>query len=200
MRTSGHRLVVCVLAASLVGLVAACGGNAAKSAPPTPQPTPVITPDPHLHDPATADAVFNVLRSVGLPLTVNNATNGQASAPIVKRINANIGGWPLLITQFRTSALLRSVTKWDAAKPPLQGNPPYAFVGLNILVEFGPTANGLARPDGTRVQQAETLVAVLDPLLSPLEQRSVSPVTVAKNGPPPASLPATPSAAASHAP
>ena len=194
MRSSNHRLAVCLLAASLVGLVTACGGNAATSPPPTPEPTPVITPDPHLKEPATADDVFNVIRSAGLPLSVNNATNGDGSTPMVKRINADIGNWPLIITQFRSGAALRTATKWDPKAAPRQGNPPFAFVGLNILIEFGPSTGTLATPDGTRVKQAERLAEVLDPLLWPIEQRSVSPVTVAIHGPSP-----SPSAASSSA-
>jgi hypothetical protein len=160
----------------------------------------VITPDPHLHDPATADDVFNVIRSAGLPLSVNNATKGPG--PMIKRINADIGNWPLVITQFRSGAALRSATKWDASRPPRQGNPPFTFVGLNILIEFGPSTGALATPDAPRVKQAERLAAVLDPLLWPIEQRSVTPMTFASHGSPSASMTPAPSsaAAASSAP
>jgi hypothetical protein len=117
----------------------------------------------------------------------------------VKRINADIGNWPLIITQFRSSELLRSTLKWDPAKPPAQGNAPYTFVGLNIVIEFGPTTGKLATPDTSRQEQAERLVALVDPLLWPLEQRSVAPLAT-KTAPPPSAAPSAGAAAASTKP
>jgi hypothetical protein len=185
MRTSNHRgwrgttlLIVAVLG------TAACGSVVPSSAPAvTARPTPVITPDPHLTEPATADAVFNAIGSGELPLVANNATVGGPGSPVVKRINADIGNWPLIISQYQSSDLLRSTIKWKPAAKPNQGNAPYTFVGLNIVIEFGPTTGKLAAPDATRQDQAERLIALIDPLLWPLEQRSVAPLTT-KTPPP----------------
>ena len=154
-------------------LVTACSSPPPSVVPVTPRPTPVITPDPHLTEPATADDIFMAIRVGDLPLSVTNATSGDATSPIVKRINADIGNWPLVISEFRTSALLRKALKWDPKKAVAQGNPPYAFVGLNILIEFGPVTGLPARPDALRQKQAEGLVGLIDPLLWPLEQRSI---------------------------
>jgi hypothetical protein len=166
-------------------------------------PTPVITPDPHLSEPATADELFTAIRSGGLPLSVNNATAGDATSPLIKRINAQIGNWPLIISEYRSSAALRAVTKWDAAQAPVQGDPPFAFVGLNLLVEFGPITGPLANPDAMRREQAEKLIALIDPLLWPLEQRSVVAIptrTAAVASPAPSAIPAASAAPASAAP
>jgi hypothetical protein len=169
----------------------ACGSPPASLAPPTPSPTPVITPDPHLVEPATADQIFGAIRVGDLPLLVNNATGGDPSSPIAKRINAAIGDWPLVITEFRTSALLRSTILWDPKRPPATGNAPFTFVGLNILVEFGPMTGALAQPDSTRQMQAARLVALIDPLLWPLEQRSVAQLPT-RTAPPASAAPASP--------
>jgi hypothetical protein len=190
---------VTVLAAVVIAL-AACASPAPSSAPPvTPRPTPVITPDPHLTEPATADEIFNAIRVGKLQLAVNNATAGDPNSPIVKRINATIANWPLIITQFRSSELLRETMKWDPATPPAQGNAPYTFVGLNIVIEFGPTTGKLATPDASRREQAERLVALVDPLLWPLEQRSVAPLAT-KTAPPPSGEPSPATAAATAKP
>ncbi|HET9522528.1 MAG TPA: hypothetical protein VFO73_15875 [Candidatus Limnocylindrales bacterium] len=201
MRSSNHSALrlVTMLATVLTGL-AACAGPAPSSAPPaTPRPTPVITPDPHLTEPATADEIFTAIRVGKLPLAVNNATAGDPNSPVVKRINADIGNWPLIITQFRSGELLRETMKWDPAKPPAQGNAPYTFVGLNIVIEFGPTTGKLASPDAARQEQAARLVALVDPLLWPLEQRSVAPLAT-KTAPPPSGAPSPATAAATAKP
>jgi hypothetical protein len=201
MRSSNQsvqRIVTLVIAVT-AGL-AACASPAPSSAPPvTPRPTPVITPDPHLTEPATADEIFNAIRAGKLPLAVNNASAGDPDSPIVKRINADIGNWPLIITEFRSSALLRETLKWDPAKAPARGNAPYTFVGLNIVIEFGPSSGDLATPDAARAEQAARLVALVDPLLWPLEQRSVVPLAT-KTAPPPSGEPSAATAAATSKP
>jgi hypothetical protein len=176
MRLSNHAARLGAGAVMAILLAAACASPPPSSPPPTVRPTPVITPDPHLTEPATADQIFIAIRVGDLPLSVNNATSGDPTSPIVKRINAAIGNWPLIITEFRSSAALRQTTKWDPKKRPTQGNAPYAFVGLNILIEFGPVTGLLAAPDADRQRQAQEVVALIDPLLWPLEQRSVIPV------------------------
>ena len=195
MRVSNHLARLTTGAVLATTLVTACGGQPPSAAPATPRPTPVITPDPHLSEPAKADDIFLAIRVGDLPLNVTNATAGDPTSPIVKRINADIGNWPLVISEFRSGTLLREATKWDPAIPPVQGNPPYAFVGLNILIEFGPVTGLIARPEPLRQEQAEALVALIDPLLWPLEQRSVVPLPT-KTAPPGAA----PSGSASAAP
>lgn len=195
MRHSNHGAGPGLLGVVLVAAVAAACADAPPPPSATPRPTPVITPDPHLTEPASADEVFIAIGSAGLPLVANNATAGDASRPYRKRINAEFGNWPLTITEFPSATALRQAIGWDPARPPVQGHPPYAFVGLNILVEFGPSTGArLGPPDENRQAQATELVALLHGLLSPIEQRSLVPVALPTPRPAPAS--ALPSAAA----
>jgi hypothetical protein len=181
MRTSNRstwgfvRLAGLVVSAGLA--LAACGSGAPASVAPAATPTP--TPDPHLAMPATADQVFSALGRSGLRINANNAALGAPGAALIKKINATYEDMPLLVTEFRSAKALRDTTGWDSATPPRQGDPPYAFVGGNILVEWG-SASGvrLGTPDPRRQEQAEKLAAILDPLLWPLEQRSIGPVPV----------------------
>jgi hypothetical protein len=203
MRGSNHRVggVLALAAISALSVaVAACGTSAAQpsagsgSAP----PTAAITPDPHLTEPATADQIFNAIRRGDLPLTVNNATAGDPSSPVVKTINAAVANWPLIISEYRSSSLLRATVGWDPAAGPRQGDAPYTWVGMNVLVSFGPTTGHPAPPDATRRQQAKDLIALIDPLLWPLQQRAVVPVPT-KTAPPGSSPAPTASAPAPSA-
>jgi hypothetical protein len=201
MRGSNQRARGTLVLASLFvlsAILAACGGTPPASvAPPTAQPTPVITPDPHLAEPVTADQIFTAIRVAKLPLSVNNATAGLPGAPIIKQINAQVANWPLVITQYRSSQVLRDALKWNPTVGPKQGDPPYAWVAMNILISFGPVTGKPTAPDADRQKQAQTLIALVDPLLWPIEQKSMAPVPT-KTAPPPASPP--PSAAPSVAP
>jgi hypothetical protein len=173
-------------------IAAACGSSAPPSvAPPTSAPTPVITPDPHLTEPATADQIFNAIRVGKLPLSVNNATAGGPDSPVVKQINAQVANWPLIITQYRSATALRDALKWDPAGGPQQGDPPYAWAGMNVLIAFGPVTGVPAAPDASRQEQAKALVSLIDPLLWPMEQRSIAPIPTKL-----AILPATPAPSA----
>lgn len=194
MRVSNCAARIVAGAVMTTVLVAACASPPPPSAAPTVRPTPVITPDPHLTEPATADQVFRAVRSGDLDLQVNNASAGGPDEPLVKRINAAVGNWPLVISEYRTSAALRAAIDWNPGEAPAQGNSPYAFVGLNILIEFGPMTGLPAAPDFTRQAQAEGIVALLDPLLWPLEQRSIVPVATRTMAP------ASPAASASAKP
>jgi hypothetical protein len=189
-----------LVASALLALVLTACGTSAQSAspPPTPAPTPSPTPDPHLSDPATADAIFNSVRLAGLPLSITNAIGGDAASPMVKRINAAIDNWPLVITQYKSSATLRATVKWDPTKQPADGSPPYVFVGLNIMIAFGP--EGGPAPNAARQAQAKRLIEIVDPLLWPLEQRSVTPVASRTAAPPSASPVASPKVAAKASP
>lgn len=167
-----RRLAVALIVTA--GLFGACGEAAPSSAPPVARSTPVVTPDPHLDDPATADEVFLGLARAGLRLTANNADAGAPDSGLVKRINATFLGWPLAVSQFETSAALSEVIDWAAAGAPGQGEPPVSIAGLNVLIEWGPTT-GDSPPavDGDRLEGLTAMAATLDVLLSPLRARSV---------------------------
>jgi hypothetical protein len=170
LRGSRALVVAFVIAAS----AAACGDAPASVAPATPRPTPLITPDPHLGDPTTADAVFQALAKAGLRVSPNNADAGASDGPLVKRINATLLGWPFTVSQFKTSASLTKLTDWGKAGEPAQGDPPIAIAGLNILVEWGPTTGDLPpQPDAAKLSALHDLATNLDLLLSPLRARSV---------------------------
>ena len=155
-------------------LVAACASPPPPSASPTVRPTPIITPDPHLADPTTADAVYLALGAAGLRMTANNAASGADDSPLVKRINATFLGWPLAVSQYRTTAALEQRTDWAPDARPSQGEVPVAIAGLNVLIEWGPTTGAEPRaPSGKQVQGLRDLATALDVLLSPLRVRSV---------------------------
>ncbi len=165
------------LAATLIvalAVAAACADAPPSAPPPTAAPTPVITPDPHLADPATADQVFLALGAAGLRLTANNAASGPPDGPLVKRINATFLGWPLTVSQYRTTAALQELTAWAPDERPGQGEPSVAIAGLNILVEWGATTGAQPKdPAGPQIQGLIDLATAMDVLLSPLRARSV---------------------------
>ena len=165
------------LAATLIvalAVAAACADAPPSAPPPTAAPTPVITPDPHLADPATADQVFLALGAAGLKMTANNAASGSADGPLVKRINATFLGWPLTVSQYRTTAALQELTAWAPDERPGQGEPSVAIAGLNILVEWGATTGAQPKdPAGPQIQGLIDLATAMDVLLSPLRARSV---------------------------
>lgn len=174
MRTPSIRgsASLAVLGAVLAFGAAACG-EAATSAVPTVRPTPLITPDPHLSDPAALEDVWRGLGAAGLAMTANNATAGTADSSLVKRINATYLGWPLNVSQYRSSILLDKETPWPAGEKPGQGEAPVAIVGANILVTWGPqTGEEPADPDARQVDGLDDLVAALDRLLKPLRIRT----------------------------
>jgi hypothetical protein len=173
---------------ALVAVLVACGGSAAPSASASPAPTPVITPDPHLSEPVTADKIFIVLGIAKLGITANNADAETGDPGIIKLINADIGNWPLRITQFSSSEVLRKRLAWKAGGSPRGDEAPYNIVGLNILIQYGPiSAASPATPDAARQATAAQIVSVLDPLLWPLSQRSV--VQVPSRTPAPTAAP-----------
>lgn len=208
MRHSNHirrgRRLPSWAAGVFVLVLAGCGQTAAPSASPSPIPTPVITPDPHLKEPVTADQIFRALSSAKLGMKANNATLGGGNPAIVKVINADIAGWPLRITEFRTAALLAKAVGWKAGTPPARNQAPFAIAGLNVLVEYGPisAAGAPAAPDDKRQQTATSIVAALDPLLWPLNQHSVvvAPARTAETAPSVAPTAKAPSRAPSKAP
>jgi len=192
--SSGTRVLVVVFVVA-TGF-AACAEQPPSPVPATPRPTPLITPDPHLDDPTTADAVFQALAKAGLRVSPNNADAGAADGPLVKRINATLLGWPFTVSQYKTSASLTRVTDWGEAGEPVQGDPPIAIAGLNILVEWGPTTGDLPpQPDAAKLAALRDLATNLDVLLSPLRARAVVTVpgagAVAQASPDPEASPET---------
>jgi len=164
---------------AIVAVVLAACGSAPPSVAPTVRPTPIVTPDPHLPDPTTADDVYRGLGASGLRITANNATAGGENADLVKRINATYLGWPLNVSEFRSSQALAKGTAWKAGEPPRQGEAPVAIAGANILVTWGPqTGEQPAMPDERQVDGLKALLAALDRLLSPLRARTVIDVSV----------------------
>ncbi len=173
-------------------LVVACGGGAVPSTGPSGSSAPLVTAVPHLVEPASVDDVIRKLVSAGLRLTPNTASVGATGEP-VKRVNATYGSWPLVLTQYSTSEALREVAEFDPSRRPALGESPYILAGLNILLEFGPHSTNdrtPAPPSENQKAAAEALVAVLDPLIGPLEQRSSFPLDLPGNAPAPP--PATP--------
>jgi hypothetical protein len=173
MRRSNRRATVAavVLAA---GFIAACGPPAPASLPATPVPTPVITPNPQMSEPASVDEVLKKLAKAGLRITANTASVGTDGVT-VKRINATYADWPLVLTQYTSSATLNVAARFDLGKPPRQGESPYMIAGLNILAEFGPHSTNdktPAPPDATKRDAAIALMNALHPLVGPLRQRS----------------------------
>ena len=143
--------------------------------------TPIVTPDPHLSDPASAQDVFNGLGRQGVKITPNTAVVGADGAAVIKRVNATYLGWPLDVTEFRTSADLVKAAKWKAGEAPGRGEAPVALAGANILIVWGPRTSGAKPPTPDERQRAalDALVTALERLLSPIRTRTVVPVKVA---------------------
>ena len=92
-----------------------------------------------------------------------------------------ITDWPLVVSEYSSSKALAKAKPWKAGAKPGQGEPPIAFIGLNILVEWGPTTTGRpaerARggrswPPSPRWSRSSTR------LLSPLKTRTIVPVSI----------------------
>jgi len=164
-------------AAVTIGLVAcACGGGppSAPPASPTPVVTPGATPVAHLTEPVKADSVYQALLAAGLRIVPNNASTGGPGRDPVKRINATYAGWDLAISQFSSAKNLLSSTNWKAGTKPGQGEASIAFIGLNILVEWGPTIGSSPKlPDERQVAAAAALHAALEALVSPVAARTI---------------------------
>ena len=180
--------VILVLAVALA--LAGCGGSAAATPtiPPSPSPTP--TPDPHLTEPASLEAVFSWMQRQGLTITANNADAGGTGGEPLRRINATYASWPLIISEFSSSAALAR-SGFRAGTTPGIGDAPFQFAGLNILVEYGPHAKNVNQqsPDPRFQAAAQKIADVLEPLIGPLEQSSVDPVSVASAAPVPSAAP-----------
>jgi hypothetical protein len=199
VRAARSRALVAVLATA--GLVAACG--AVESTPVAPAPTPVpsryaiATPFPPMIEPAAADAVYLALLADGLFMTpVESSTGGPGKDP-VKRVNATYKGWPLVISQYRSSKTLQTATHWKTGVKPGAGEAPIGFIGLNILVQYGPIGSAApTAPDDRQLAASQTLRGALERLLPQLRTRTIVPVAI----PTPSARSASPSAVPSQTP
>jgi hypothetical protein len=185
-----HRLLGLALAAALL---AACGSTPATTIPSATPAAPTPTPNPHLSDPASVDAIYNALLKAGLTISANSADAGTGA--MVKRLHLTYNAWPLVLTQFTSAKTLVSASGFDPRAKPVLGNPPFALAGLNILVEYGSsTQNGPpAAPGPQFVSAFQQIVQIVDPLLGPLQQRSVTPVVLPTPTPAPSVSVAPPS-------
>jgi hypothetical protein len=182
------RTTVGLIVLALLVLIAACAQSAVVSPTPPPAATPTPTPDPHLKAPVTADAVYLAIAAAHLSLYSNNALLDQGS--IVKRINADLDGWPLRITAYDSVADLVKARSWKLGVAPGRGEAPYTFAALNVTVEYGPiTGAPPVKPDAAHQSTAATIVGLLDPLLWPIEQHSIMAIP-ARTIPPPSATPA----------
>jgi len=182
--------------ATLLGLallVAACGTSAATPTPP-PSPIPTPTPDPHLTEPASIADVFKALNAAGLRITANNADSGGSSGEPLRRVNATYDSWPLIMSEFSSSAALAASSGFVAGATPTRDDAPFSLVGLNILVEYGPHAkNDNDVPDQRFRESAQRLADAMDPLLGPLAQSSIAPLALPGSVSPGAPASASPS-------
>jgi len=183
-----HRLLALALGAAL--LAAACGSTPATVAPTVTPPPPTATPNPHLTDPASVDVVYNALVRAGLQISANSADTGTGA--MIKRYHLTYDAWPLVLTEYTSAKTLVSESGFNPKAKPVLGNPPFALAGLNILIEYGSsTQNGPpAAPSAQFVSAFQQLVAIVDPLIGPLQQRSVTPVVLPTPTPPPSASPA----------
>ncbi len=181
LRSLTGRWLVGLVALSFAVVATACA-SPLPSATPSPTPTPLVTPNPHLPDPTTADDVFLAIGAQGLRLSANNATTGTGG--LVKRINASFGGWPLIISEYVSTAELAKRLDWPADERPGGNEPAVAVAGQNILVTWGPISNGPPEvPDPARAARLVTLAQALDVLLGPVRVRSIVPLAVATQEP-----------------
>ena len=163
-------------------LASACGGGAPSASPRPATPVPTATPSPepvHLSEPAAADAIFRALNKAGLRVVANTAGSGGDGREPVRRISATFGDWPLVVSEYSSAKALAKAKPWKEGAKPGPGEPPIAFIGLNILIELGPKSGG--RPKAPRDRDlvaATSLVEVIDPLLSPLKTRTIVPITM----------------------
>jgi hypothetical protein len=185
---------ICV---ALAVVATGCGSNTATPSPSS-LATPAPTPDPHLKGNVTADQLYGILIAGKVGLTANNANLGHGNPDIIKQINGAIGGWPVRITEYRSSAVMQKALGWKAGTAPGSDEAPYAWAAMNILIQFGPiSAKPPTEPDSARQEAAKQIIDLLDPLLWPIYQHSVQ--AIPSRTPAPSAAPSA-SAAPSKAP
>ena len=160
----------------------------------TVKPTPYVfpTPWPPMIAPAVADDVYLALLADNLSITPNAANAGKDP---VKTIDATYDGWPLAILQYRTVDSLKAASKGKPGAKPGKGEAPIEFIGLNILIKWGPITSAVpsATLDDRHVAAAVTLRDKLGRLLAPLASRTIIEL-------PPASAGASPGTTGSPGP
>ena len=124
--------------------------------------------------------IFRAFDKAGLKIKANNAGSGGEGREPVRRINATYHDWPLVVSEYSSSKALAKAKPWKEGAKPAQGEPPIAFIGLNILVEWGPTTTGVrpGKPEADELAALASLVEILDPMLSPLKTRTIVPVSI----------------------
>lgn len=177
MRTS--RIIALMIGAALV--VGACGSTPATPNPTTATslpPIPTPTSNPQLSDPASVGDVLAALQNAGLSMTANSAD--ARSGNMVERLHLTYDGWPLTLTQYSSARTLTSESGFNPKGRPVNGQTPFALAGLNILIEFGPNVqNGSPSvPDPQYATAFERIVVIVNPLIGPLRQQSVTPVAL----------------------
>jgi hypothetical protein len=178
-RARRRSLALLVIACALAS---ACGGEA-PSASPRPTPVPTASPSPapvHLSDPVAVDVIFRAFNKAGLKIKASNAGSGGEGREPIRRISATYLDWPLVVSEYSSGKALAKARPWKEGAKPAQGEPPIAFIGLNILIEWGPTKTGVRpkKPEGRELVALDSLVEILDPLLSPLKARTMVPITI----------------------
>ncbi len=184
MAAAPHPALRRLSAVLVVGLLtAACGGGGAASPSAAPRGAPQRTPNPHLREPARAQTIYSTLITRGLELIGTNASRGRDPAAV---INATYAGWPLVLVEYRSSASRRKLEPVAPGRPPAPGDPPFAFAGLNLVVEWGPRLERRrpGTPPRNQVAAAVRLAAELDRVIGPLLERSARPVAPRANGAP----------------
>ena len=100
-------------------------------------------------------------------------------------INATYAGWPLVLVEYRSSASRKRLEPITPGRPPGPGDPPFAFAGLNLVIEWGPRLERRrpGPPPATYLAAAVRLAAELDRLIGPLAERSARLVAPKKKAP-----------------
>jgi hypothetical protein len=194
--------VLGVVVIAAVAVFTITRGSAPSTATASAGPAPLVTPNPHLPSAATAQQVFNGLGHAGLKVTAHTASAGSADGSVVTKIFATYLGWPLDVTEFRSTEALSDAESWDSGIAPEKGDPPVTIAGGNILVVWGPINAGRSpeRLDERQKAGLQPLVTALDALLSPLRTRTSVPVVVTVTAAPVQTAAPVPSAAPSSKP
>lgn len=130
----------------------------------------------------------------GLKVKANTAGSGRLGREPIRRISATYLDWPLVVSEYSSSKALAKAKPWKVGAKPAQGEPPIAFIGLNILVEWGPITTGVrpSKPEGRELAALTSLIEILNPLLSPLKARTIVPIKITDQSPKPGATTETP--------
>jgi hypothetical protein len=173
---TGAALIAAGLAVA-VGLVA-CGGASATLTPTTPPPPPTSSPDRHIRGSIDPNKVFQILASGGLVVNQESLSSTAQGEP-VQVLFVRDGFQPLTIAQFSNAAAVAEAGYKRGTKL-VKGDSPYTFWAGNIVIHYGPRdTNSWPGAPGPDLQaEALKIVAIIDPYMGPLQQRSVVPVAL----------------------